>query len=113
MEVWTHQMRHNFIICLQEPHLHKHRQANVWAVTASQNAFEGSPMDSLVALARQVWVMSDVIIGPDAKGTLQRHNQVSDHDQHDGTIPTWDLVHQSWDYANPKTTAFHASCSHI
>ena len=27
MEVWAHQMHHNVIICLQEPHLCKHCQA--------------------------------------------------------------------------------------
>ena len=106
-------MCHNFIICLQEPHLHKHYQANVRAVTASQNALEGSPTDLLVALAWQVWVMSDVIVDPDVKETPRRHDQVSDHDQHDGTIPTWDPVHQSQDYAIPKTTAFHALCNRI
>ena len=106
-------MRHNFVICLQEPHLHKHCQANVRAVTAGQNTLEGSPTDSLVALAQQVWVMSDVILDPDAKETLRRHYQVSDHDQHDETIPIWDPVHQLWGYATPKMTAFHALCSHI
>ena len=62
MKVWTHQMRHNSIICLWEPHLCKHCQADVWAVAASQNTVEGSPMDSLAALAWQVWVMSDVTL---------------------------------------------------
>ena len=57
-------MHHNFIICLQEPHLHKHCQADVWAVTANQNTLVGSPADLLVALVWQVWVMSDVT--PDA-----------------------------------------------
>ena len=55
-------MRHNFVICLQEPHLRKHCQAYVRAVTAGQNALEGSPTGSLVALAWQVWVMSDVTL---------------------------------------------------
>ena len=93
MEVWTHQMHHNFVICLREPHLHKHYQANVRAVAASQNTLEGSPTDLLVALAWQVWGMSDMIIDPDAEKTLQRHYQVSDHDQRNKTIPIWDLVH--------------------
>ena len=106
-------MCHNFIICLWEPHLRKHYQANVQAVTASQNALEGSPTDSLVALAWQVWVMSDMIIDPVVEEILQRHHQVSDLDQHNRTIPIWDLAHQSQDYAIPKTTAFHASCNHI
>ena len=80
-------MHHNFIICLWEPHLHKHCQADVWAVAANQNALEGSPTNSLVALAWQVWGMSDPIIDPDAEKTLQKHYQVSDHDQGNGTIP--------------------------
>ena len=63
-------MHHNFVLCPQEPHLHKHCQADVWAVTAGQNAMEGSPMDSLVALAWQVWVMSDVTLA--VEGILQR-----------------------------------------
>ena len=74
-EVWTHQMHHNFVICLQEPHLHKHCQANLWAVAASQNTLEGSPMDSLVALAQQVWVMSDVTLA--VKGILRRQNHIN------------------------------------
>ena len=53
-------MHHNFIICLQEPHLHKNCQANVQAVAAGQNALEGSPTDSLVAFAQQVLGMSDL-----------------------------------------------------
>ena len=53
-------MRHNFIICLWESHLHKHCQVNVWAVAAGQNALEGSPTDLLVALAWQVLGMPDV-----------------------------------------------------
>ena len=93
MKVWTHQMHHNFVICLQEPHLCKNCQADVWAVAAGQNASEVSPTDLLVALARQVWGMSDMIIDPDAEKTLQRHYQVSDHDQRNKTIPIWDLVH--------------------
>ena len=28
-KVWTHQMHHNFLICLREPHLHKNYQADV------------------------------------------------------------------------------------
>ena len=80
-------MHHNFIICLQEPHLHKHCQANVQAVAAGQNTLEGSPTDLLVALAWQVWVMSDLITDADAEGSLQRYDQVPDHDQHDRTTP--------------------------
>ena len=104
-------MCHNFVICQQEPHLHKHYQANAWAVTAGQNALEGLPADLLVALVWQVWVISDPIIDPDVEEILQRHHQVSDHDQRNGTTPVGGLVHQSWDYANPKTTAFHALCN--
>ena len=70
MKVWTHQMCHNFVICLQEPHLHKHCQADAQAVAAGQNALEGSPTDSLVALARQVWVMSDLTRDPDVEESL-------------------------------------------
>ena len=66
-KVWTHQMHHNFIICLWEPHLHKHYQADVRAVAAGQNALEGSPTDLLVALAQQVLGMSDVTLVPDDK----------------------------------------------
>ena len=84
-KVWTHQMCHSFVICPQEPHLHKHCQADVRAVAAGQNALEGSPMDSLVALAWQVLEMSDLTCDPGAEETLQRHYQVSDHGQHDGT----------------------------
>ena len=86
-------MHHNFIICLREPHLCKHYQANVWAVAAGQNALEGSSMDSLVALAWHVWVMSDTIIDPDAEEIPRGHYQVSDHNQCDKTIPIWDLAH--------------------
>ena len=63
-------MCYNFVICLWEPHLHIRYWADVQAVAASQNTLEGSPMDSLVALAQQVWGMSDVIIDPVAKETL-------------------------------------------
>ena len=52
-KVWIHQMCHNSVICLWEPHLHKHYQADVQAVAASQNALESSPVDLLVALAWQ------------------------------------------------------------
>ena len=55
-------MRHNFVICLWEPHLRKHCQADVQAVAAGQNTLEGSPTDSLVASARQVLGMSDVTL---------------------------------------------------
>ena len=55
-------MCHNFVTCLQEPHLCKHCQANVWAVAAGQNALEGSPTDLLVALAQQVLGMSDMTL---------------------------------------------------
>ena len=106
-------MRHNFIICLREPHLCKHCQADVQAVAAGQNTLEDSPTDSLVALAWQVWVMSDPTHDPDVEEILQKYYQVPDHSQRDGTIPKWDWVHQSRDYANPRTTAFHASCSDI
>ena len=70
-------------------------------------------MDSLVALAQQVWGMSDLTHNPGVEEILQRHYQVSDCSQHDGTIPKQDWVHQSQDCANPKTTAFHASCNDI
>ena len=78
-------MHHNFVICLQEPHLRKHCQANVWAVAAGQNALEGSPKDLLVALAWQVWVMSDLTRDPDVEGILQRYYPVPDCSQHDET----------------------------
>ena len=55
-------MRHNFVICLWEPHLHKHCQADALAVAAGQNALEGSPMDSLVAWAWKVLGMSGVTL---------------------------------------------------
>ena len=56
-------MRHNFVICLWEPHLHKHCQADALAVAAGQNALEGSPTDLLIALAWQVLGMSDMTLG--------------------------------------------------
>ena len=64
MEVWTHQMCHNIVICQWEPHLRKHCQADERAVSASQNTLEGSLPDLVVALAWQVWVISDVALGP-------------------------------------------------
>ena len=70
MKVWTYQMCHNFVICLQEPHLHKHCQANVRAVAAGQNTLEGSPTDLLVALVQQVWRMSDLTRDPGIEETL-------------------------------------------
>ena len=103
-------MRHNFIICLWEPRLHKHYQANVRAVAAGQNTLEGSPTDLLVALAQQVLGMSDMTLVPDDKETLQKPHHGQELGQRDGTIPKQDQASLSQDYANPKTTAFHALC---
>ena len=72
-------MRHNFVICQQEPHLRKHCQANVWAVAAGQNALEGSPTDSLVALAQQVLGMSDMALVPGSEETRQEQHHKSEH----------------------------------
>ena len=105
-------MCHNFVICLWEPHLHKHCQADVRAVTADQNALEGSPMDFLVALAQQELGMSDVTLV--VKKTLRRLNRLDQHGHHDyTTYQRKSRVEnaQLWDYASPRTTAFHASCN--
>ena len=65
-------------------HLHIRYQADVRAVAASQNASEGSPMDSLVALAQQVWVMSDMTLA--VKEILQRLYRLDQHGHQDDTI---------------------------
>ena len=67
-------------------------------------------MDLLVALAQQVLGMSDMTLIPDDKETLRKPYHGQELGQHDGTIPKWDQAPLSQDYANPKTTAFHASC---
>ena len=79
-------MRHNFVICLQEPHFCKDCQADVRAVAAGQNTLEGSPTDPLVALAQQVLGMSDLTHDPGVKEILQRYYSVPDCGQHDRTI---------------------------
>ena len=111
-------MHHNFVICLWEPHLRIHCQADVRAVAASQNALEGSPADLLVALAWQVRVMSDVTLA--VAQILQRQNRLNQHGHQDDTIlpegshqghrPYDDA--QSWGYASPMTTACHALCNY-
>ena len=118
MKVWTHQMHHNFVICLQEPHLCKHCQADVQAVAAGQNASEGSPMDSLVALAQQELGMSDVTFA--AKEILRRLNCLNQHGHQDDTTPLGECLGyypytcaQSWDYAISMTAAFHALYNYI
>ena len=105
-------MCHNFVICLWEPHLHKHCQADVWAVTAGQNALEGSPTDSLVALAWQVWMMSDMTLA--VEEILRRPYRLDQHGHHNYTTcwqKFWVEIAQSWDFASPRKTAFHASCN--
>ena len=101
-------MRHNFVICLWEPHLHKHYQADVQAVSASQNTLEGSPPDLVVALTWQGLVMSDMTLA--VEEILQRLYRLDQHGHHDDTILQWECQHYTaallWDYASPKTTNY-------